>query len=286
MKAFLGIGVLVQVGSVEVAQAMLIRREVGWDPVKDDADPFAVQVVHEVHEILGPAVAAGGGEVAARLVTPRAVKWMFHDRQKLHMREPGLPHIAGELGCDFPVPHPAVPLLGNAHPRAQVQFVNGNRTVQGVVVLPVLHPRLVAPPVVEVPDHRAGSWRDLGRESEGICLVDTVILFPGDDMVFVVDSFAHPWNEALPYPGIPPRSQGMVRFVPSVKVSHQKYLLRVRREYSEIGAQGSLQRDRVRAQLFVQSQVAPLVEEVEVLFRQQADLADRGFVYAHGPLNQ
>ena len=68
------VGVLVEVGAVEVAQAVLVVGEVGGDPVEDHADAAAVQGVDQGHEVVGRAEPAGRGEVADRLVAPRAVE--------------------------------------------------------------------------------------------------------------------------------------------------------------------------------------------------------------------
>ena len=46
------VGVLVQVGAVEVAQPVLVAREVGRHPVEDHADAALVQRVDQVHEVL------------------------------------------------------------------------------------------------------------------------------------------------------------------------------------------------------------------------------------------
>ena len=62
--ALAAVGVLVEVRPVEVGEPVLVGREVGRNPVEDDPDPPLVERVHEVHEVLGGAVAAGGGEVA------------------------------------------------------------------------------------------------------------------------------------------------------------------------------------------------------------------------------
>ena len=77
MHALLRVGVLVEVGAVEVAEAVLVAREVRRHPVEDDADAALVQRIDQVHEILRRAEAAGRREVADRLVAPRAVERML-----------------------------------------------------------------------------------------------------------------------------------------------------------------------------------------------------------------
>ena len=57
MKALARVGMLEQMGSVEVGEAVLVSREVGGHPVEDHTDAALVQVIHQIHEILGRAVA-------------------------------------------------------------------------------------------------------------------------------------------------------------------------------------------------------------------------------------
>ena len=66
-----GVGILVGGGAVKVIEAELVPGEVGGDPVHDDADARLVQLVHEVHEVVGGAEAAGGGKVAGDTGSPR-----------------------------------------------------------------------------------------------------------------------------------------------------------------------------------------------------------------------
>jgi hypothetical protein len=80
VQALPGIGVLVEVGAVEERQAVAVAREVGRHPVEDYADPALVEGVHQIHEVVRLAEAAGRGEVAHRLVTPRAVERVLRHR--------------------------------------------------------------------------------------------------------------------------------------------------------------------------------------------------------------
>ena len=70
MDAFFWIGVLEQVGAVEKALAVRVRREMRRNPVEDDADTRLVQHVDKDHEILRRSVPTGGREVASCLVSP------------------------------------------------------------------------------------------------------------------------------------------------------------------------------------------------------------------------
>ena len=104
---------------------MLVGREVRRHPVEDHADAVLVQRVDEVHEVLRRAVAAGRREVAGRLVAPRAVERVLHDRQELDVGEA---HLAARTR---PAAAPArgsvserLPSSGHAAPRAEVHLVD------------------------------------------------------------------------------------------------------------------------------------------------------------------
>ena len=81
------VGVLVEVGAVEAGEPVGVHREVRRHPVEDDADASLVQPVDHRHQIGGRAVAGGRREVPGRLVAPRAVERVLHDRQQLDVGE-------------------------------------------------------------------------------------------------------------------------------------------------------------------------------------------------------
>jgi hypothetical protein len=89
------IGVLVEVGAVEPAQAVGVGREVRGHPVDDHPDAGLVQRVDHRHQIVGRAVATGRREVAGDLVAPRAVERVGQDRHQLDVGEA---QAAGVLG--------------------------------------------------------------------------------------------------------------------------------------------------------------------------------------------
>ena len=87
MEPLTPVGMLVQVCSVEKRQAVTVGREVRRHPIEIHTDTVLVQVIDQEHEILRSAVTRGRGEVAGRLVSPRAVEGMLHDRQEFHVSE-------------------------------------------------------------------------------------------------------------------------------------------------------------------------------------------------------
>ena len=85
--ALAGVGVLVQRGAVEAGEGEVVLREVGRDPVEDDADAALVELVDEPAEAVGVAVAGRRREVARHLVAPRPAEGVLHHRQQLDVGE-------------------------------------------------------------------------------------------------------------------------------------------------------------------------------------------------------
>jgi hypothetical protein len=71
--------VLVEMSAVEVSEAVLVRGEVRGHPVQDHSDAALVQLIDQLHEVLGRPEAAGGGEEAGRLVAPGTEEGVLHD---------------------------------------------------------------------------------------------------------------------------------------------------------------------------------------------------------------
>src|SRR6266568_169126 len=118
------VGVLKQMSPVEVCEPMRVRREVRWHPIENYADAVLVQVIHEIHEILGRAVTRGRREISRRLVSPGREKRMLHDRQQLNMRETHTLHVICEFGRNLPITEWPIVLLWYPHPRSHVHFID------------------------------------------------------------------------------------------------------------------------------------------------------------------
>ena len=63
---------LVEIRAVEFRQPMRVLWEVGWYPVHNHPDAFAVARIHKMHEFLRSAESRRGSEVPDDLITPRA----------------------------------------------------------------------------------------------------------------------------------------------------------------------------------------------------------------------
>ena len=70
MLALAPIRIFISRCTVKTIQTVRVLREVGGNPVHDDADAVFMQDIHEPHEILGFTVAGSRGIVAADLIAP------------------------------------------------------------------------------------------------------------------------------------------------------------------------------------------------------------------------
>src|SRR5208282_6204943 len=101
MRALARVGMFVKVRAIELREAERVAREVRGSPVEKNADAGVVAAVDKLHEFSGGAVAAGGGEVANRLIAPGTVERMLHDGKQLDVRIAEIFYIRYELIAEF-----------------------------------------------------------------------------------------------------------------------------------------------------------------------------------------
>src|SRR5579863_3377607 len=95
-------------------------------PIENHSDARVVAAVNKEHEIGGLAEAAGYGVIAERLIYPRSIERMLHQRHELDMRVAHSLDVGNQLGGELAVREPAVSLRGVASPGPCVHFVNGH----------------------------------------------------------------------------------------------------------------------------------------------------------------
>ena len=275
----------VQVRAVEVGEAVLVRGKVRGHPVQDHPDASLVQRVDEEHEILRGAVTACGREEAGDLVAPGAVEGVLHHRHELDVGETRLRHVLREPRCQLAVREPPAVLLRHSHPRARVHLVDGHRGIESVAGTPRRHPLRVAPGVVQVPDDGSGLRRGLVVDAERVGLVRPVAVKAGVHVVLVDVALAEAGYEALPDPRLAPRPEKVAPLVPAVEIARHRQPLGVRRPDREVDTFGAVGGDHVRAQLVVEIEVTPLVEQEQVVLGEQANVVPhRPVGLAHGQL--
>jgi hypothetical protein len=276
------IGVLEQMGAVEIAQPVLVRREMRRHPVEDHTDAFAVQVIDEIHEVLRRAISRRGREIAGDLVAPRSVERVLHDGQDLDVREAERLDVRRQPRRQLAIAERAVVLLGHAHPRPEVDLVERQRRAQRVALFARPHPLLVAPlVVVEVPHLGAGLGRRLLHHRERIGLVDAIAVEARPDAIFVDFAVADIGNESLPDARLAMSLERGARVVPAVEIADHRHAVGVGRPYREIDAALAAILDHPRTELVVEPSVRALVEQVHVGLAQQRRRVPSQYQSAH-----
>src|SRR5579859_2580043 len=107
MCALTWVGMLVEMGAIELGESVGVARKMCGRPVQKNANARLVASVDEFHEFGGRAVAAGGGEIANRLISPGTVKGMLHDGEQLDVGVAEVLHVGDELIAEFAIGEPS-----------------------------------------------------------------------------------------------------------------------------------------------------------------------------------
>ena len=256
-----GVGILIAGGAVEHVQAVAILREVGRDPVQNDADARLMQLVDEGHEVLRRAVAACRGKIARDLIAPAAVEGILGDGQQLHM---GVAHflyvrdqLVGQLG--IVVGHA---VFGVLHlPAAGLQLVNGHRAVDDIPLFLVTDPGGIPPGVaLNIIDLAAVGRAGLGMEGIRVSLIDQLIC-RGGDAVFIDIKLFDAGNEALP-DTVRHLFHGVLAGRPAVEVTHNGNSLGVRCPDTEHRAGLAVFLAQMRTEVAIGLLIVALLEQI------------------------
>ena len=185
------------------------------------------------------------------------------------MREAHRARVLGEQRRGLAIRQGTVALVGHAAPGAEVNLVDRHGRRRERPIAPRLNPLAVAPPVVQVPHHRAGAGRYLVPHAVGVGLVDRVPLDAGEDAVLVDRATGDARQEAIPDARASDRLERVRPRVPAVEVAHDRDDRRVRRPHRELRAGDAADRARMGAELLVEPGVVALVEEKEVVGREE-----------------
>src|SRR3990172_4182568 len=270
VKAFLRVRVLVEMRAVEVGKAVLIAREMGRHPVEDHADAVLVQTIHEFHKVLGVPVPARGREVPRGLVTPGSIEGMLHHGQELHVGEAHLFNIWYKKVCKLTVGQMTAAPLRGPPPRTRVDLIDRDWPVEAVRLVTVLHPGMVFPLIGEVAYDGGRPWRRLPAKGKGVALVSAVTLMARDDMVLVECAGLNTRNEPFPDPGpVPAAAQGMGVLVPAVELADDGHAFGLGRPDGKERSLHAFMDQGMGAQLVVEVEVVPFLEQVDVLVGQE-----------------
>jgi len=260
MKTFAGIGVLVQVASIELSQPVGVGREMGWNPVEQHADAGFVEGVDQLHQLLGGPLPVAGREEAGDLVAPGTEKGMLHHRQEFHVREPERAHILHQQRRELEIAQRAMVIAGVASPGAEVNLVDRHRGGEPLRMGSLGQPARVAPVVAQVPDDRGRVGRNLAEEPDRVGLLEYPVAVARANPVLVAMSDVGPGD--IPRPDPEPADLVEARSLagPAVEVADDRDLAGVGRPDRE--ARSAVV--GMRPEAFVDAGVGPGVEALEL----------------------
>ncbi len=87
------VGMLIQVRTVELREAVRVAREMRWNPVHEHANARLMEAIHEPHEIVRRSVSSGRREVPEHLIAPRPIERMLGDTDDLDVRIAEVEHV-------------------------------------------------------------------------------------------------------------------------------------------------------------------------------------------------
>src|SRR5712692_291527 len=156
-----------------------------------------------------------------------------------------------------------------------MEFVNGNRCLERRFRRPLLHPVLISPFVVQIPNDRRGARWLLVEKAKRISFVADVSMMLRSDVKFIERALGDPGHKSFPNAGLPAGMQRMRAMVPLIEASDHRYFPCIRCPHTEAGALLPASGDDVRTELVIDPIVTALVEEVQVLVSQKADIFAR-----------
>ena len=279
--ALAGVSVFEQGLSVKISQSMGVLGEMGRNPVQDDADSGAVEIIHKIHEVLWRAVPGGGCKISGYLITPGTVKWMFCDAHQFNMGITHLLHIGrqfmGRLGvCIEPVLFFPVFLA----PRTKVYLVNAHGKLLHILGGTLGDPVAVRPvKTLNIRGHGSSTRPVFGAECKWVGFVEYLAGFGGDGE-FIKLAHLHACIEILPYAGIRYLNHGIGLRIPAVKIPHQVHFPGVGGPDRKIDAVLSLVCPGMGAQFLINIIVCPGSEQITV---QVGDISRGPGLFLFGP---
>src|SRR5215208_113001 len=190
-------------------------------------------------------------------------RWQKLDVGVAHLGDVG-DQLLGELRIGV------VGAVGVPPPGAQMHLVGSHRGVEGGLALAFFHPCGVGPLVVSYAvDYRGCAREPLGAKTEGVCFPGQEIPVWAFDLILVECALPHLRDKDLPHPGRWVLAHDVPSSVPEVEVSDHRDAPGVRGPNGEARACGAFELYRVRPELFVDSEVVALAEEVKVLLAEK-----------------
>src|SRR6516225_9060131 len=236
-------------------------------PVEKNADACLVAPVDKFHELRGRAEAAGRREVTEGLVAPGAVVGMLHDRKKLDMRVAEFFDVGNQPVGEFAVSEPAVALVWNASPGAEMNFVDTDRQVEPIGLRAVDHPVAIGPGVlVQAGDHGTVVGAQLRAESVRVGFQRQDMAVLAEDFVFVDGTFAELGKKQLPNSGRAAETHWADAAIPTIEIADHTDAASSRSPNSELDATNIVNGSNMGAQFFVGIVMPAFAHEIQIKF--------------------
>jgi hypothetical protein len=147
-----------------------------------------------------------------------------------------------------------------------MNFVNGERSIEGVEPMSILHPFPISPIIMKVPHHRSGLRRTFPSKGIRVSFIHLIGVVPGKQVVFIGLSVWNPRDKSLPYPWtILSDFQGMGFIVPLIKVSLYGDFLRIWSPQSKVCALGAIKRENMWTKLIIEIEVVSFLKEIDIM---------------------
>jgi hypothetical protein len=85
------------------------------------------------------------------------------------------------------------------------------------MLVPLFHPLLIVPGILQIPDDRRGLGRDFIKKGKGIGFIDFVIAGSRANMQFVECALSDAGEKAFPNTRFPYRGQGVCSVLPIIE---------------------------------------------------------------------
>ena len=302
VEAFARVGVFVQVGAVEVGQAVGVGGKVRRHPVEQHAQTRSMCGLHKPLEagavahacaVGGRCAEAGRGRVQPhRLVAPAAVERVLADGQQLDVGEAQASGMGHQLGGQLVPGQPAVavggrraapglpvplggrtgrsPVLGAmvgfAPPGARMHLVDADRCAQrvgGSTLGAGWH-------LGGHRGHHAGGGRaQFGRTCNRVGLLRQQLALRAQQLEFVACALGQARNEQLPHTAFTAQAHRVTAAVPAVEIAHHADPGCIGRPHGKAGARHTVVHAGDGAQHLERAQVRAFGQQPGIEFAQQ-----------------
>ena len=255
--------------AVKLRQAVGIGGKMGGNPVQNNAHACLVELIHQIHKILGLPVPGCGSVISCHLIPPGSVEGVLQNAHQLHMGILHLLQIFHKPVCKKAVIVEAFFSVGMFHKGAHMALIDCHGFFFHVLPVPGLHPLPVLPDkAVQIRGDGSRSRSVLCKVGKGIRLVELPSVL-GSDQEFIHFARTHSGDKLSPDSHRPQFFHGMCALVPAVETADHMHLAGVGRPHAEKHTLLPVLTGQVCAKFLVDIIVGRLGEEVLVSLRNE-----------------